>query len=58
MRFFTRTRCIDGRLWRHDPMYDDPDLETEIGECEVCQGKGIGLNCADCDEDDDDEVQP
>ena len=34
------TRCIDGRLWRHDPQPDDPYLETERGECPECRGKG------------------
>lgn len=37
-------RCIDGRLWRHDPQYDDPDLETDAGQCPECRGKG-------CDDD-------
>lgn len=32
--------CIDGRLWRHDPQYDDPDLETDIGTCPDCSGQG------------------
>lgn len=40
-------RCIDGRLFRHDPQYDDPELETDIGECPDCSGEG--WNCADCD---------
>ena len=39
-------RCVDGRLMRHDPQFDDPDLETDIGECPKCEGKG--RNCADC----------
>lgn len=34
------TRCIDGRLMRHDPQYDDPHLETDIGQCEECEGQG------------------
>lgn len=34
------TRCIDGRIWRHDPQPDDPYLETEIGPCEECNGEG------------------
>jgi hypothetical protein len=34
------TRCIEGRLWRHDPQDDDPYLETERGQCPVCDGKG------------------
>ena len=44
-RIFSNVRCIDGRLWRHDPMPDDPYLETEIGMCDECQGRGKGLNC-------------
>ncbi len=40
------TRCVEGRLMRHDPQFDDPDLETDIGECPECEGKGH--NCADC----------
>jgi hypothetical protein len=39
------TRCIEGRLWRHDPQHDDPDLETDIGQRPECEGKG-------CDQDD------
>ena len=39
------TRCVDGRLMRSDPQFDDPYLETDIGECEVCEGEG----CAECD---------
>jgi hypothetical protein len=35
-------RCIDGRLYRHDPQSDDPDLETEIGQCPDCSGDGCG----------------
>lgn len=37
-------RCIEGRLWRHDPQPDDPDLETDVGQCPDCSGDG-------CDED-------
>lgn len=33
-------RCIEGHLWRHDPQWDDPDLETNIGACP---------GCADCE---------
>jgi hypothetical protein len=33
-------RCIEGRLWRHDPQRDDPDLETDIGKCPECAGEG------------------
>ncbi len=32
-------RCFEGRLWRHDPQHDDPDLETDIGQCPECEGK-------------------
>lgn len=34
------TRCVEGRLYRHDPQYDDPDLETDIGKCSECDGEG------------------
>jgi len=34
------TRCIDGRLFRHDPQHDDPYLETDIGQCPDCDGEG------------------
>ena len=34
------TRCVDGRLMRHDPQHDDPELETDIGVCEECGGVG------------------
>ena len=39
-------RCIEGRLFRHDPQWDDPDLETDIGACPDCSGDG----CDDSDE--------
>ena len=39
------TRCVDGRLMRHDPQHDDPGLETDIGICPVCDGEG----CNECD---------
>lgn len=39
-------RCIEGRLWRHDPQSDDPDLETDIGTCPDCSGGG----CDEIDE--------
>ena len=35
-------RCVDGRLLRHDPQFDDPYLETDIGECPECEGRGCG----------------
>lgn len=34
------TRCVDGRLMRHDPQHDDPYLETDIGKCPECEGAG------------------
>jgi hypothetical protein len=33
-------RCIEGRLFRHDPQHDDPELETDVGQCEECFGDG------------------
>jgi hypothetical protein len=33
-------RCIEGRLWRHDPQPDDPYLETDVGQCPECEGLG------------------
>jgi hypothetical protein len=24
---------------RHDPQHDDPDLETDVGQCPECEGK-------------------
>lgn len=29
-----------GRVIRHDPQHDDPYLETDIGKCPECEGKG------------------
>lgn len=34
------TRCIEGRLYRHDPQPDDPNLEIDIGVCADCDGFG------------------
>ena len=34
------TRCLDGRLMRHDPVCDDPNLETDRGVCPDCNGRG------------------
>ena len=34
------TRCVDGRLMRHDPQFDDPELETDRGQCPECEGRG------------------
>ena len=39
------TRCIDGRLMRHDPQFDDPYLETDIGKCPECDGEGTCEGC-------------
>jgi len=33
-------RCVEGRSFRHDPQHDDPELETDIGRCRECEGKG------------------
>lgn len=33
-------RCVDGRLMRHDPQRDDPELETDVGQCPDCSGDG------------------
>lgn len=33
-------RCVEGRSYRHDPQHDDPELETDIGRCPECEGKG------------------
>lgn len=32
--------CINGRLMHHTPQPDDPDLETDMGECPDCSGDG------------------
>ena len=37
-------RCVDGRIFRHDPQFDDPDLETDVGQCPDCYGDGCGDN--------------
>lgn len=37
------TRCVEGRLMRHDPQHDDPDLETDIGKCPECDGKHCAI---------------
>jgi hypothetical protein len=41
-------RCVDGRVMRHDPQHDDPYLETDIGECDDCDGKGCDVICETC----------
>ena len=50
-------RCIDGRLWRHDPVpFDpttgdcDPYFEMDIGECPDCNGIGCDKLCEHCEE--------
>lgn len=48
------TRCVEGRVYRHDPQYDDPDLETDIGQCPECEGDG----CDEEDGEDDDGCCP
>lgn len=35
-------RCVEGRLFRHDPQHDDPYLETDVGQCPDCSGDGCG----------------
>ena len=45
MRWLGRIRCVDGRVMRHDPLPDDPYLETDIGTCPDCEGAG----CYECD---------
>ncbi len=32
--------CVEGRLLRHDPQFDDPDLQTDVGQCPDCSGDG------------------
>lgn len=44
------TRCVDGRLMRHDPQFDDPYLETDRGQCPECGGKG-------CDDEEESETE-
>ena len=34
------TRCIDGRLLKHEPFPDDPEFETDIGPCPDFPGCG------------------
>lgn len=48
MKSFRPTRCVDGRTMRHDPQHDDPELETDIGQCEECDGKGC-IVCEACE---------
>ena len=54
-------KCIDGRLMRHDPQADDPCLQTDLGQCPECNGRGCDvceccggkLNGGECDACDD-----
>lgn len=32
--------CVDGRLMRSDPQPDDPYLQTDMGKCPDCDGRG------------------
>jgi hypothetical protein len=34
--------CVGGRVLRHDPQFDDPELQTDMGECPDCSGDGCG----------------
>lgn len=40
-------RCIDGRLFRHESLPDDPDFEIEIGECPTANEDGRCHLCSD-----------
>lgn len=40
MKRFHSYRCVEGRKMRHDPQFEDPDLETDVGVCEDCEGEG------------------
>jgi hypothetical protein len=33
-------RCVEGRTVRHDPQNDDPELQTDMGQCRHCAGAG------------------
>ena len=44
-------RCVEGTLYRHDPQFDDPDLETNMGQCPKCRGAG-------CEEEDGEPDEP
>ena len=44
---YRSTRCLDGRLMRHDPQDDDPSLETDLGACPNCGGRGCDI-CEFC----------
>ena len=43
-------RCVEGRLMRHDPQFDDPELETDRGVCPICRGKGCDIDDIGTDE--------
>ena len=40
---FRNIHCVNGRLMRCDPQPDDPSLETDIGVCPDCHGRGCEL---------------
>ncbi len=40
-------RCIDGRMFRHDPFPDDPDFEIEVGQCPTANEDGRCHLCSD-----------
>ena len=46
------TRCTDGRLMKRTPASDDPYLETDIGKCPECDGKGCVKGCQRCGDED------
>jgi hypothetical protein len=37
-------RCVEGRLYRHEPQTDDPYLETDVGQCPDFEGVGCQDN--------------
>jgi hypothetical protein len=32
--------CLNGRLMRHDPQDDDPEMLTDLRQCPDCEGDG------------------
>ena len=44
---YRSTRCLEGRLMRHDPQSDDPNLETDVGVCPECNGRSCRI-CECC----------
>ncbi len=51
MTYRYETHCVDGRLMRHDPMPDDPYLQTDVGKCPDCNGTGHHVDCPNCESD-------